>query len=526
MTPEQAEAWAKHGHDAMWRVCESGMYKIMIKDVEGTPDGVAEFRPNRTQRRFIKRMWYRNIILKARQLGFTTLICILFLDYALFNRNVRCGIVAQDDPSATAFFRDKVKFAYENLDPELKAMFPIRSSNTNELLFAHGTSDQPQDSGIRVATSFASATLHRLLISEYAKICAKFPEKANEIVLGTIPTVPDNGIIIIESTGEGAEGDYYDRVKLAEALDQEGRALTQEDFKFHFYPWWSDPQYEKEPAGIIVTPDLHKYFADVELEMACTLDARKRAWYAAVLAGRFKGNQEELMFSQYPSTPAEPFHVSNEGNYYRKEMAVARKHGRICRIPVADVPVNTFWDIGNSDGCAVWFHQQIGLEDRFIGYFEAHGEKLGVYVKELQDRGYIYNKHFLPHDSDHKRLGDNNESIKDMLERLMPGQKFETVSKITDLNAGIQTTRAAFSSAYIDPVTCKDGITALDNYKKKWNRIDKRYSDEPSKSNGASEGADSFRQWAQAKAAGNVTMAGNTRQGRNGFGRGDPDWRL
>jgi hypothetical protein len=208
-------------------------------------------------------------------------------------------------------------------------------------------------------------------------------------------------------------------------------------------------------------------------------------------------------------------------------MAIVRKQGRICRIPDTDTPVNVFMDIGNSDGCAMWFHQMVGLEDRFIGYYEGHGEKLGVYVKELKDRGHIYNKIFLPHDAAHKRLSDNNESIQEMLERLMPGQIFEIVPRITDLNTGIQMVRTHIGSAWFDIEKCKDGINSLDIYQKKWNSRDKRWSDEPNKSNGASEGADGFRQWAQAKNAGNITLSGATRQRRDGgFGRAAPDWRL
>lgn len=52
---------------------------------------IMPFRPNRAQKRFIRRLWHRNLILKARQLGFTTLICLLWLDHALFNANQRCG---------------------------------------------------------------------------------------------------------------------------------------------------------------------------------------------------------------------------------------------------------------------------------------------------------------------------------------------------------------------------------------------------------------------------------------------------
>lgn len=514
----------------MWRVLDSGMYKIMIKDVENNPAGVVPFVGNDAQREFVREMHYRNIILKDRQRGFTTLFCIMWLDFALFNHNVRCGIVAQDDPSATAFFRDKVKFAYDNLDPEFKRMFPVRSSNTNELVFAHtstgGTGQE--DSGIRVATSFASATLHRLLISEYGKICAKAPEKANEIVIGTIPTVPDNGILVIESTGEGAEGDYYERVIAAEKLRQEGRALNAKDFKFHFSAWWTATEYEMNPVGVVIPPELARYFDDVEKEMGCVLPPRKRAWYAATLEGSFQGQQEEKMYSQYPSTPNEPFFVSNEGNFHRKQMAIARKQGRICRMPVLDMPVNTFWDVGQSDGTAIWFLQQIGVEDRFIDYFEAHGKddtQLATIAVMLQNKGYIYNKHFLPHDASHKRQNDKNESIAEIMQRLLPNHRFEIVAKITTLVQGIQLVWDQFKSAYFDVERCALGISRLDTYKKKRNRAG-GWSDEPDKSNDATEGADAFRTWAQAKAAGDVTMAGSTRQGRSGSGRPPPDWRL
>lgn len=501
MTPEFAREFAEHGHDALWRIC-SGMYKIMIKDIEGNPTGVAEFRPNRTQRRFLKRLHNRNIILKARQLGFTTLICLLWLDFSLFNKNVRCGIVAQDAPSAQAFFRDKVKFAYENLDPYFKERFPLLGNSADELHFAHN------NSSIRVATSFASATLHRLLISEHAKICAKYPEKANEITIGTLPTVPTNGIVVIESTGEGSEGDFYNRVQTAMKIQQEGRELTVKDYRLHFYPWWIAPEYRMSPENIPFTEDNLAYFDSIETEMNCELDAEQRAWYAATLRNEFRDDQIK-MFSQYPSTPNEPFFVSNEGNYFRKEMAALRREGRLCRIPIVDVPVNTFWDLGNSDGCAIWFHQKVGMEHRFIGYFEAHGERLGVYVKELQNRGFVYNKHFLPHDASHKRLSDKNQSLAEMLNDLGL-QNIEIVPKITDLATGIQITRANFPKVYIDPVTCELGVNRLDNYKKRWNTRDKRWSDEPDKSNGCSEAADAFRQWAQAENAGNVTIGVKT----------------
>ena len=206
---------------------------------------------------------------------------------------------------------------------------------------------------------------------------------------------------------------------------------------------------------------------------------------------------------------------NTEGDYYKFQLAQVHKEGRICFIPRLDIPVNTFWDIGNSDGCAVWFHQKVGLEDRFIGYYEGHGETLAHYYKELQDRGYVFNKHFFPHEADHEKLSKDNKSVKMMMKDLGL-QNIVVVPRILDLNTGIMQTRKHFASAWFDSDLdgkngCKQGLNRLTNYRKRFNQKDQRWIDEPNKANGCSEGADAFRMWAQAKEGGNITMAGRTR---------------
>lgn len=174
------------------------------------------------------------------------------------------------------------------------------------------------------------------------------------------------------------------------------------------------------------------------------------------------------------------------------------------------MPVNTFWDIGNSDGCAIWFHQRVGMEDRFIGYHEAHGEDLRYYMRVLQDTGYLWNKHFLPHDAGHVRLGTQNKSTKKQLEDLGL-RNIVTVPVTPSINSGIQLTRQEMAKCYFDEVGCKDGLIRLAGYKKKWNSAGGRWSDEPCH-DANSEGADAFRQFAQAEAGGLIEMAGNTQQ--------------
>ena len=479
------EEW-KAGLRLKWfRLCT--MYYIKDKDGQKVL-----FSPNATQESYYIGSHQSDIILKARQLGFTTLICLLWLDHALFNANQRCGIIAQDREAAEAIFRDKVKFAYEQLPAEIRERFPLARDSATELLFAHN------NSSIRVATSMRSGTIHRLHISEFGKICAKYPDKAAEVMTGSIPAVPTNGVLVIESTAEGRDGEFYALVQQSRAKFTSREALTVRDYRFHFYAWWQEPKYRLDASVVPITREEHEYFDLVEQDMGCRIDPDQRAWYVATKRADFTG-KEERMWQEYPSTPDEAFQVSTEGNYLAKDMLAVRKRGGITRVPVLDLPVNTFWDIGNSDGTAIWFHQCLRGEDRFIGYYEAHGESLRHYVQHLTERGWLYGTHFLPHDADHKRLGDYNTSVKEQLQELLPGQSFEIVPRITELMTGIYAVRKHLKGCYIDAEGCKEGIVRLEGYRKKFNRTDGRYIDQPDKANGCTEGADAFRQWAQAK---------------------------
>lgn len=505
--PTDAEELARCLADPEWRLFSGCLYKIMVKgDDKIGPDGLIEegdsfvlpFKPNRAQRRFLKRLWHRNLILKARQLGFTTLIAVMWLDHALFNANQRCGIIAQDREAAEAIFRDKVRFGYENLPTEIRERYPLKRDSAVELLFAHN------NSSVRVATSMRSGTIHRLHVSEFGKICAKYPDKAAEVVTGSIPAVPTNGILVIESTSEGREGEFFDMVQIAEQNHASKKVLTPRDYRFHFYAWWQEDKYRLDSSTVPVSRDEHDYFDLVEdrvrqdMGQEIRIDPDQRAWYVATKRADFQG-KEERMWQEYPSFPAESFQVSTDGNYYAKDMIELRKRRGVTRVPRLDVPVNTFWDIGRSDGCAIWFQQEMRGEDRFIDYYEAHNEDLVHYVAALRARGYVFGQHFLPHDADHKRLSDTNRSTKEMLEDLMPGERFEVVPRITELITGIQQTRKHLKGAYFDETACAKGITRIEGYRKKFSRADNRYTDQPDKSNGCSEGADALRQWAQAK---------------------------
>ena len=500
--------------DPLWRL--SNLYKIITKADDNDEGMVVTFKPNRAQRRLIKRLWHRNLILKARQLGFSTLVCILWLDTALFSKEpIRCGIIAQDREAAEALFRGKVKFAYDNLPAWLRERMPLAKATASELEFAHN------GSSIRVATSMRSGTIHRLHISEFGKICAKYPDKAREVVTGSIPAVPKSGICIIESTAEGQDGYFYEMTKRAQALAEQGAELTVKDWRFHFYAWWMAPEYAIDPEGVVFTEADLAYFNEVEAKIGRTLTEGQRAWYVTTRRADF-ADEAPLMWQEYPSFPDEAFQVSTEGCYYAAQLATARKQGRILKtLPVEAAPVNTFWDLGRGDMTAIWCHQRVGLENRWIKYYEASGEDLSHYVQWLQKQGFTIGVHYLPHDAAYKRLGetpDTNLSLKEMLERLMPGQRFEIVPRVSTTAAGIQATRNQFASCWFSEEGCDLGLKRLANYRKQWDKTRGCWKDEPLHDEN-SHGADAFRQFGQVAEAGEKfqTAVASTRSSGSGM---------
>ena len=497
------------------------LYQIITKG-DSDDDLVIHFAPNVVQQKLVDQLWHRNLVLKARQRGITTLVAILWLDTALFSPGpVYCGIIAHEREAAEEIFRTKIVFAYEHLPDELREKFPLEKKTATELVFAHNHAT------IRVATSMRSGTIHRLHVSELGKIAAKYPLKAKEVLTGSIPAVPTSGVLVVESTAEGQDGAFYDLAQIAKATADSCRPLSEKDYRFHFFSWWDADEYELDPALVVFTERDHEYFRRVEAIIGRPISMRKRAWYVATRRADF-ADEAPLMWQEYPSYPEEAFAVSMEGCYYATQITTARLQGRIVpSLPVVSASVNTFWDIGKGDMTCIWFHQRVGPENRFIRYYEASGEDLDHYAGYLQRTGFVFGTHYLPHDADHKRIGkdaDHNQSIREMLEELLPGQSFEVVSRVTILMAGIQATRRQFASCWFDESGCQQGIKRLTAYRKKWDKVRGCWADDH-EHNDDSHGADAYRQFGQVADAGEtfvVAAAPNSA----GMRRRPANWRV
>ena len=253
---------AKQFGDPAWRL--NNLYWI-IKDGKRV-----RFKFNWAQEQLYRNIHYHNIILKARQLGVSTFVSLLMLDRCVFNSNVRAGTVAHDLPSAKGLFRDKVKFPYENLPEQLRSVRAPLNDSSDELLLSNNSS-------LRIATSMRSGTLNMLHVSEFGKICARFPDRAREVVSGSLNTLPAGSMSFIESTAEGKEGRFYEMCSLAQTKLRLGHKLTPMEAKFHFLPWQCDPSYVAEPYPI---PQAYvEYFEKKKALHGINLSPEQQAWY-------------------------------------------------------------------------------------------------------------------------------------------------------------------------------------------------------------------------------------------------------
>ncbi|CAQ45469.1 TPA: DNA packaging protein [Stenotrophomonas maltophilia] len=478
-----------------------------------------QFKLNEVQADLDDNLHTLNLALKSRQHGITTWACIRALDMALFKKNTKAGVVAHTAGDAAKFFRSKVLYAYDNLPDWLKKIRPAvrRDMRDGVLELANGSS-------IEVSVSHRGGTLTFLHISEYGPMCAMYPERAGEVASGALNAIASGNIVVIESTAYGAAGDFYERCQMAIELDRQIRAgtakLTAMDYRFHFYPWFRDPINELDPDGVTLTAEDEAYFAKVEAEMNYTLRPEQKAWYVKKAA-----EQRDKMKREHPSTPEEAFQASTEGAYYGKEMASADSSGRITDLPInPQVPIHTFWDIGRSDATSIWFMQENGPWLDFVDFYENSGFGVAHYAKVLKERGYLYGKHYWPHDGANEDWSANENRVQ--VAAKLGVKPVVVVPRINDITEGIDMVRNMLPRCRFDRVRCgppkagegRGGLEALRRYTKVWNEKTETYSDLPFH-NWASNPADAFRQAAQGYVSSSGRRVGESR------GMANDNWR-
>ena len=457
------------------------------------------FTPNAEQEQFFVEMQSRNVILKARQLGFTTFKMLYDLDDALFIDDFSAGCVCHNLEDAKDIFRNKIKYAYQQITQDQRELLeeigyslpvPVNDKD-NGYVFSNGSS-------IKVSVSYRGGTLQSLHISEFGKICKKYPDKAKEIVTGAFEAVGINGSITIESTAEGREGYFYEYSTEAKKIRDMGRKPSALEFAFHFFSWWQREEYELDGP---INVSLESYFDQLKVKHGIDLNDRKKAWYSA----KWKTLGDDMK-REYPSTPEEAFEQSIEGAYYAVQFRSVYREGRITNIAEYknDGEVHMVCDIGIGDSTAMWFYRIVGEEFHIIHYHENSGEPLGYYIKYAQDlitkNGWTMGKCYGPHDMNNREFASQGKTRRELAaEGVQYGDKtyrmrFEIVPKL-GIDDGIQLARDILPRCIFDEEQTQQGVKCLESYRKEWNDKLSCWRDRPLH-DWASHGADAFRYFA------------------------------
>lgn len=252
----------------------------------------------------------RVIILKARQMGFSTLTEAILFKRTATKANVNSGIIAHKDDATTNLF-NMSKLFLEELPEQLKPK--TKASNAKEIIF-----DDRDGNGLRSKVKCMTAggdgigrsdTFQNLHLSEVSSWT-----HAKEILDGLLQAVPNkpNTLIIIESTAKGY--DYFKEL-------WDGACDGKNDFEPLFCAWWELDEY-RLPCG-----ELELTEEEQELKKLYNLDNEQIAWRRWCIRNNC-GNDVNTFKQEYPSCPEEAFLASGECIFDKDIIVSQIEHNR------------------------------------------------------------------------------------------------------------------------------------------------------------------------------------------------------
>ena len=248
----------------------------------------------------------RIIVLKARQIGFSTLTESIIFKNTATKFNVNAGIITHKEEATTNLF-NMSKRMYDNLPDNMKPS--LKRSNAKELIF-----DNDQGTGLKSKIKCMTAgssgvgrsdTFNYLHISELAF----WGNNAKETTIGLFQAVPNlpNTMIVIESTANGFE--YF-----KELWDMAVKGES--DFIPVFVGWNELDDYKMPYTGFELT-DYEK-----NLQRIYNLSLEQLSWRRWCIKNNCGGDEQQFK-QEYPINPQEAF-ISSGNCVFDKEIVINR----------------------------------------------------------------------------------------------------------------------------------------------------------------------------------------------------------
>jgi len=203
---------------------------------------------------------------------------------------------------------------------------------------------------------------------------------------------------------------------------------------------------------------------------------------------RKRNVQEELIQQEYYCS----FNASVAGAYYCDCITRAEDENRFkLDLYNEDNAVTTVWDIGASDAVSIWFVQYKDGFVRLVDFEEYEGKDPKFWMHLLNEKGYLYDRHIMPHDANNKRFTVGMQTVRDMFDKLGL-RDIEIQPRTNSVQDDIHAVRMNFNKCIFDSESCKYGISALKHYHKKYDEDKNIFSDKP-EHDWSSHASDAFR---------------------------------
>jgi hypothetical protein len=219
-----------------------GMMRQWLK-IRNRKGHLQSLRVNAAQREYSQTASKRNIILKARQLGFTTYVAARFFLNCITRPGTLCVQVAHDQRSAEQIFRIVHRLVANLPDYMKKGALTTSHANKRQIVFPY------MDSAYLVEAAGDNAGRGMTIQNLHCSEVSRWPGDAAATLAALRAAVPPDGEIVLESTANGACGCFYEEWQRAEETG----------YSRHFFPWWWEPSYKRKVEIV--------EFTEIELEL-------------------------------------------------------------------------------------------------------------------------------------------------------------------------------------------------------------------------------------------------------------------
>jgi len=484
--------------DPVWRLCH--LYEV--KDAE--TGRMVPFEPSPEQMEIIVGVHVRGetnlLILKARQLGMSTVICLIICDMAIWSEGFQGSIVDQTQADATLKVRHKVRAAFESMPALVKEAFEVVKANDSEFAVRMKGTRADQVSTIFGGMNARGGTNQAMHVSEWGPIQHKDPSRSEEIMTGALPSAKE-GIVFVETTWMGGKrGHLWNLTE--RAMETTPEDMTKADFHLYFFPWWRDPSYTLEGN-----------FNQVDAETRAYFEAKQREAPGPHTAGGYRFTEGQILwyykvalpkglarFAEFPTTLAECFMAPVPGAIHADAIGRARAEGRISKVlHDRSCPVWTFWDLGSPKNTRTIYVQFVGVNSIHIIDHDTDLDLEPVErVGHMKAKGYTFAGHIMPHDA--KSQEKSGKSFEDQMERAGL-QNILIVPRCIEIWTGINAANALMSRCHFDKQKTVKLVESLEAYHTREDRKSGHQTNDPVH-DWSSHDADAFRQIAEAMEAG------------------------